>query len=126
MNILGNVVPQPAVRRFDWMACALNIGNSPCDYCNQEVRCKQDKLACRQFVQYVEHGEITAGKSEKNDEPSRSLYVKVFFNQNELNLKEEDIGEIKRLNKLRGVDHKMIADQFYILPETVRKIVGAA
>lgn len=125
MDILNKVTTQHIVRRFDWMASAFNLGESPCDFCEQERRCKQERLACHRFLHYVEYGELVVTTDYDEQIPSRGLYVKVFVNKNVHHLDENDIVEIKRLNNLRGMNHKMIAEQFYILPEMVRKIVGA-
>ena len=125
VDILGNVAIEQSSRRFDWMACPINLVSSPCDSCEQELRCKQEQLACERFLNYVELGDEYEVKKGGNDEPNRNLYIRVFLNKNEKSLAESEMIEINQLNKLRGVNHKMIADQFYLLPDMVRKIVGA-
>ncbi|MCV2883327.1 hypothetical protein OE749_01280 [Aestuariibacter sp. AA17] len=126
MNVLAQRLQENAKRRFDWLASAFNSEPSPCETCAFEKKCKQEKLACTRFFNYVEYGERYRYRKEENNEPNRSTYIKVFLNRNEALLTDAEISTIKKLNKVRGINHKMLAEQFFLLPDMVRKIVGAA
>lgn len=114
-------ISNQASKVSDWISCSFNSVPCPCDSCEFETRCKNENLACKDFLNYVEKADTVWGDRI----PTRRLFIKAFLCRNEASLDESEILEIRQLNKQRGVTHRMIADLFYILPETVRKIVGA-
>lgn len=94
-------------------------GPSPCDQCMNANACKNNNLACRDFLYFVEQGEVR----NLDRHALRRIYIKIYCNENGDNLTEENIQEIKFLNSIRGMTHNMIANKFYVLPLKVRQIV---
>lgn len=95
------------------------FGESPCDNCKYSKKCKSGHLACPDFVEYVE----TQKLCERDRIATRSMYIKLFYRDGENKISCDEELEIVSLDKIRGVNHKMIADIYYIFPSQVKKII---
>ncbi len=126
MKLINAKVMESASRQIDWISCTFNDSPSPCENCMYTYKCGQENLACDRFLSYVESGSSTLTSTTEDATPSRRHFVKAFVNKNELSLSEDERTLIKKLNSQRGMNHKRIAEMFYVLPETIRKVVGAA
>lgn len=91
----------------------------PCESCQNVDQCHHNNLACMDFVAYVDMGCV----AHKCRTPHRYLYVKLFFSNRVEELTLSEIEAIKCRCNTRGVTQKMVADEFYILPQHVRNIV---
>ncbi len=94
-------------------------GPDPCEDCQWYKRCRAEKLACKSLQEFVYKGVFEKHRRA----PSREAYISIFYVDEPPFLDGNDYSNIRELNKIRGMTHKLIAEKYDVIPRRIKNIV---